>query len=63
MNDHETQFVKAVQGTFSTPLGQWLLKELAKRHARPFDKDPYNTAFNLGAQDLIRLLQEITEEP
>jgi hypothetical protein len=63
VNDQEQQFAQAVQGVFSTQLGQWLLKELQARTAKPFSKDPYTTAFNCGAQELIQTLSDITKEP
>jgi hypothetical protein len=62
MNDQEIQFSQAVQGVFTTPLGTWLLKELQARTARPFAPDPYRTAYNCGAQDLVALLAEILKE-
>jgi hypothetical protein len=62
MNDQEIQFSQAVQGVFSTPLGAWLLTELQKRTARPFSPDPYRTAYNCGAQDLVALMTEILKE-
>jgi hypothetical protein len=62
LNDADRQFRQAVQGVFSSTLGQWLLNELTKNTVRPFNNDPYRTAYNCGAQDLVALLREITEE-
>lgn len=38
-----------------------VLEDLRMTHARPFDKDPYKTAFNLGAQDLVNFLMELAD--
>jgi hypothetical protein len=42
--------------------GRALLDDLRKTHARPFTADPYRTAFNLGAQDLVNFLIELADE-
>ena len=62
MTDHELQIRKAALAVFGTELGQWLLDELTKQYARPFNVDPYRTAFNLGAQDTIAFLKELSHE-
>jgi hypothetical protein len=59
----EEQFRKAVQLVFAigTP-GRDVLDELKRIHSRPFDPDPYKTAFNLGSQDLVNFLEEMASE-
>jgi hypothetical protein len=52
------QFAATVRMMFRDGPGRDLLQELALRYAHPFHADPYKTAFNLGAQDLIHTLQD-----
>lgn len=55
----EQQFKEAVSVVFGTETGRWLLDELERMYARPFTVDPYKTAFNCGAQDLVQFLKEV----
>ena len=59
----QEQFLQAVKLLFCVgTTGRALLDDLRKTYARPFTNDPYKTAFNLGAQDLIHMLMEIADE-
>ena len=59
----QEQFLQAVKLLFCVgTTGRAVLEELRKTHARPFAPDPYRTAYNLGAAELVNQLLEMADE-
>lgn len=60
--ERERQYRQAVQGVFGTELGKWLLKEMKANTAYAFTPDnQYITAYNMGQQEFVQLMIDITE--
>ena len=60
--DHDKQYRQAVVAVFATELGKWLLKEMQANTAFAFAPDnQYLTAYNLGQQEFVQVLSNITE--
>lgn len=59
----EEQFREAVRLLFGVgTTGRTVLEDMRQTFARPFSRDPYETAFNCGRQDVIETLLEIADE-
>jgi len=60
---NEKEFAESVRLLFGVgTTGRAILEELRSRNARPFAPDPYRTAYNLGAAELVNQLLEMADE-